>query len=177
MPSAPACRRRPLRAIPSPSASEPHASKRSIGPLPWAAAANSCGNTPSAGYKPRHQAFQPHEIHQPREMAIDDLPAPGSPTRRRRLPPGLLRLRLLAQARPKAAIAGLLVAVATMLYLVISSGVPEPSARHAAEAPVRFDREREGGEVEFPALDELVERDRLWPPDLSPFPTLAPSAH
>lgn len=100
-------------------------------------------------------------------MASSHLPAPGTPTRRRRLPPGLLRLRLLAQSRPRSAVAAALVVVATVLWLTIASLSLKPGVKAAAEVPTRFEREREGREVEFPALDELRERDRLWPPDLS----------
>jgi len=60
--------------------------------------------------------------------------------------------------------------VATALFLLISCLKQGAGGVAPAEVPVRFDREREGREVEFPALDELVERDRLWPPDLSTLP-------
>lgn len=35
---------------------------------------------------------------------------------------------------------------------------------------MKYDREREdeglAGNIKFPALEELIDRDRLWPPDL-----------
>lgn len=58
-----------------------------------------------------------------------------------------------------------LVGLATLLFLISNSKHATPVAR-AADAAVRFDRERDPRLAPFPPLDELVERDRLWPPDL-----------
>lgn len=64
----------------------------------------------------------------------------------------------------------LLLAVAGLIWLSRRGGAVGAVAEDAAamsKRQVRFDRERElEGLVSFPALDELVERDRMWPPDL-----------
>lgn len=89
---------------------------------------------------------------------------------RARVPPGVLRLRLLAQARPYSALLATVVSLATLVVLLSPSSAHDGAATGSsagADGAVRFDREREDGALwDFPALDELENRDRLWPPDL-----------
>lgn len=64
----------------------------------------------------------------------------------------------------------LLLIVGVFLWLFGRTGSPRAIAEEgvaAVKRQLKFDREREQeGVVSFPALEELVDRDRLWPPDL-----------
>lgn len=70
----------------------------------------------------------------------------------------------------------LLLAIAGLIWLSKRRGAVGAITEDGSamsKRQVRFDRERElEGLVSFPALDELVERDRMWPPDLCEYFTV-----
>jgi hypothetical protein len=90
---------------------------------------------------------------------------------RQAVPPLSLILQNLRTRRKLSAL--LLLAVASLIWISRRGRVTRASAEDGvamSKRQVRFDRERElDGLVAFPALDELMERDRMWPPDLCEF--------
>lgn len=67
----------------------------------------------------------------------------------------------------------LILSLASLSYLVFKavrwSAVGVESRAGVGKRGVKYDREREEGRMGFPSLPELVNRDRLWPPNLGEF--------
>jgi hypothetical protein len=91
----------------------------------------------------------------------------------RRIVPSCNLVLISLRTRPRLCF----LAIVTALGLIILFrrdglvGVMSEDRVRTSTRQLTYDRERErDGKVWFPALDELVDRDRLWPPDLSESP-------